>query len=708
MLSRYRLDPATGVFHPQQAKSFAYSEPGEAEEEILRKVRGARDRSSFSPELIALITDWSSFYHFTPKRANLMRPLRTLLSGDVLEVGAGCGAITRYLGEVARSVTAVEGSPRRAAIARERCRDLAGVEVYCDNIQSFEAQRKFDTVTCIGVLEYGNVFMEGPNGIAQMLRVMRGHLAEGGRLVIAIENRLGLKYFAGSPEDHLDIPYYGIQDLYSPHTAVTFGRLELQKLLASEGLAVSTTLYPFPDYKQPDTIFSGEAFALDDFPFGGVLTGFEASAQDRGAARAFSETLAWPAVAANGLAADLANSFLVIAQRDDDPAPAWQPEALVHKYSTLRLKQHARELRIIRQDSSFAVRRRHLFPDAGDPSNETDGWSEEEFIPGALLTAELPRILARPQWTLRQLERWARPWMELLRNASAADGTLPPEYVDCAPFNVIRRPDGALQPFDLEWRAEGRAPLDWIAFRGLFHSLDRNGRCAPAADLPAPEIAALAFALLERFGLPTGAERREEILLLEARFIHSVTGTGVERFAAALGAKRLPVEQPGGPAAGAPYLCRLCWTSTPGRLETGPKQAVTLRSGASPQLASIPIPALPPGEFELFLMPADRKGVMRIWGMTLTDEQERPLWSWNPARQPELPVQMTSSRLLPALDDEPGRLLHLYSDASSLLLPIPPGLLRGGDGGRRLEVILSWMDPLQHLERIFELMPAHT
>ena len=40
--------------------------------------------------------------------------------------------------------------------------------------------------------------------------MMNRHLKKGGRIVIAIENRLGLKYFAGCAEDHLGTYFSGI------------------------------------------------------------------------------------------------------------------------------------------------------------------------------------------------------------------------------------------------------------------------------------------------------------------------------------------------------------------------------------------------------------------------------------------------------------------------------------------------------------------
>lgn len=705
MVSRYSLDPATGVFRPHDSKTFAYSEPDEVEEKLLRTIRGVKDRSSFSPELCALMTDWSTFYHFTPKRANLLRPLRSLLAGDVLEVGAGCGAVTRYLGEVSNSVTAVEGSLRRASIARERSKDLANVSVYCDNIQDFESDRKFDIVTCIGVLEYGNIFLEDVDGVSQMLNIMRGFLAEGGLLLIAIENRLGLKYFAGDPEDHLGVPYFGVQNLYTPDTAVTFGKGEMEQLLDRNELAISAFLYPFPDYKQPDTIFTDEAFELSAFPFSSVLTSFEPAVQNSGMPKAFSETLAWPTVAANGLGGALANSFLVVAQRQGDTPRAWEPEALVYKYATLRLKQHTKEMQIVRNGEGFTVRRRPLFDGAGNPFPGETGWVDEDFIQGEVLMDALPRVLARPQWTLAQLAGWAKPWLEFLRSRCAPDATLPPNYIDCAPFNIIRQPNGNLHPFDLEWSSDGRASLDWVAFRGLFHSLDRQTGCAPAANLPTTEIATIVFTVLDQLGLPVADPRREEILRMEGALMHAITGANAAGSALFLGAARMRFKQTPKSAADSPFLCRLCWTTTAGRLDTGKPQTLIVTPDTEPQSLLIPFPEMPPGDFEFFLMPADRKGVVRIWGMSLIDEQSQQIWNWNPARQPELPRSMTNSRLLASMDDEPGRVLHLYSDASCLLLPIPAGLLRRG-GEKRLEVLLSWVDPLQHLEQIFDLMPS--
>ncbi|WWL44975.1 class I SAM-dependent methyltransferase [Pseudomonas parakoreensis] len=74
------------------------------------------------------------------------------LKGDVLEIGAGCGAITRYLGEQGGNVLALEGSARRASIARSRTRDLPNVSVLAETFENFQVEKKFDVITLVGVL----------------------------------------------------------------------------------------------------------------------------------------------------------------------------------------------------------------------------------------------------------------------------------------------------------------------------------------------------------------------------------------------------------------------------------------------------------------------------------------------------------------------------------------------------------------------------
>jgi SAM-dependent methyltransferase len=269
-----------------------YSDGEARETQLLAVLKASRDVSTASAELRTHITDWASEYHFSPARHNLLRAFSFGERDRVLELGCGCGAITRFLGESGAAVLAVEGSRRRAEIAAERCRDLANVRVACDNLASFETAERFDVVTLIGVLEYSRRFIEAADPVLEALQRARAWLADGGVLILAIENRLGLKYFAGCAEDHLDRPYSGIEDLYGPHTAVTFGKNELANLLSKAGFRVQDWYYPFPDYKVPSIVVAEGAMADPGFDVPALL--FRARSRDyRGnRLRLFDESLA--------------------------------------------------------------------------------------------------------------------------------------------------------------------------------------------------------------------------------------------------------------------------------------------------------------------------------------------------------------------------------------------------------------------------------
>ena len=101
---------------------FAYSD-GVGSEQYLKKVLlRSNDLSTRSGELESYIKDWSSEYHLTTKRAQLLSGFKFDRTLKVLEVGCGCGAITRYLGETFDSVVSVEGSIARARLAhRSAC-----------------------------------------------------------------------------------------------------------------------------------------------------------------------------------------------------------------------------------------------------------------------------------------------------------------------------------------------------------------------------------------------------------------------------------------------------------------------------------------------------------------------------------------------------------------------------------------------------------
>ena len=124
-LADFVPDSTTGVLLPPGAATPAGYLDG-AERALLEGLPAIADRGTGSDELRTLMTDWPTSYHLTPYRATILDCLGFARAGEgrVLELGAGCGAVTRWLGEHFAEVHAVEGSASRAHVIRERCADL--------------------------------------------------------------------------------------------------------------------------------------------------------------------------------------------------------------------------------------------------------------------------------------------------------------------------------------------------------------------------------------------------------------------------------------------------------------------------------------------------------------------------------------------------------------------------------------------------------
>ena len=123
--------------------------------------------------------------------------------------------------------------------------------LYVIILTTFITNTKYDWVLLIGVLEYAPIFIKEGSSIESYLKKIGNFLSKKGQLVIAIENKLGLKYFNGCNEDHVNKIFYGLQGLYKKKGPVTFGKVELKTLLSESGFKNIDFLYPFPDYKLP-------------------------------------------------------------------------------------------------------------------------------------------------------------------------------------------------------------------------------------------------------------------------------------------------------------------------------------------------------------------------------------------------------------------------------------------------------------------------
>lgn len=279
----------------------AYSD-GAVEDELMKIV----EKPAEFMAVLARADRWPLLYHLAPERRNLLEWYPFRRDAALLEIGAGCGALTGLFTERLARVTAVELSARRSRIIERRHADKPNLEIMAGNFADMPFGRSFDYVTLIGVLEYARVFIPTPDPYGHLLRRLAAVLKPGGTLILAVENRLGLKYFAGARDDHTGRLFDGIEG-YPPGSAETFTHDELGRLLRVGGFAEQAFYYPHPDYKLPTEIFSDACLPTANH----VLV--DAPNYDQERLKLFDEQRAWATIIRDGKFPQFANSFLVLA-----------------------------------------------------------------------------------------------------------------------------------------------------------------------------------------------------------------------------------------------------------------------------------------------------------------------------------------------------------------------------------------------------------
>lgn len=485
----YRRADAPRLWVRPDAEEFGYNDGDPHETWVAQTVQDATDTSSNSRELETGIRDWPSRYHLSHQRANALRPFLPGLRGPVLEVGAGTGAITRVLGERGLDVVAVEGSARRARICADRCRDLDNVRVVTDVIQGFRPESQFATVVVVGVLEYARMFgfeEPGRDPVDLMLEYLAGYVAPGGQLLLAIENQVGLKYFAGFPEDHLGRRMFGVEDRYGPGTAVTFGRSELAGRLSGAGLDHQDWYFPFPDYKLPTVVLSERALTgdrhFDPLPLV-APTGW--SDHQRPLTTSMDLVRAWGPVSRNALVPDLANSFIVRASRsplDTGADLGW------YFGSGARRPEFRKETVFVEEAGQIVVRRSlaqpGLAPVVGPIALRLE---DEPYRAEVPWTGHLHSLLSTPGWDVSQISAWFGTWLTAFRDRAGLapdaddDAVVPGELLDALPRNYLA---GTGDFIDLEWVTSEPLSCGHVVLRALYDTLASLGPVAPPADGP--------------------------------------------------------------------------------------------------------------------------------------------------------------------------------------------------------------------------------
>lgn len=481
---------------------------GAIEDEMLAISR------DFAPEefnrVISERESWPILYHFSHIRENILSWLPLTGEEKVLEIGSGCGAVTGALCEKAKEVTCIELSMKRSKINAYRHQNQDNLRILVGNFQEIEKNltEKYDYITLIGVFEYGESYIQSVNPYVDFLKIISRHLKPDGKIILAIENRLGLKYWAGCTEDHFGTLFEGIQGYPNTKGVKTFSKKEFNTILQDAGNLKADWYYPYPDYKFPMTIHSdrhlpaGGELHMRDYNFDRLRLGL------------FHESQVYDTLLSNDMYPQFANSFLlVIGKEQPKMAPVYVKfsnerdqnlsiyteidETADGKLTVKKVPAQKSAAEHIKNLETIYESLTQLYKEEGIEVNRCslkDNCAELEYLTGITLEDKLDYLLEAGR--TEELEKLFFDYIEKVKNIHEkkpfektkefvqvfGDVNLRSDLkcaeisnIDFVPANIILA-DEKVSVIDYEWTFAFPVPSQYLVYRMIFYYLELNDK----------------------------------------------------------------------------------------------------------------------------------------------------------------------------------------------------------------------------------------
>ncbi|MFI3213230.1 MAG: class I SAM-dependent methyltransferase, partial [Eubacteriales bacterium] len=325
---------------------------GTVEDELLEIVK-KYDPVEF-PQIIEERKSWPILYHLSTLRENIVNWLPINKSMKVLEVGSGCGAITGALSAKAGSVTCIDLSKKRSSINAHRHCECDNITIHVGNFQDIEPDlpTDFDYICLIGVFEYGQSYIGGDTPFEDFLKIIKKHCGKGGKIAIAIENKYGLKYWAGCKEDHLGTFFSSLEDYPDGGGVRTFSRKGLENIFQATGENQYAFYYPYPDYKFMKMVYSDKYL-----PKVGELSD-NARNFDRDRMVLFDEKNVFDGMIREGMFPFYSNSYMAIIGEE--------PQVVYARFSNDRAVEYGIKTEIIEVNDKKTVKKYGLSTEANN------------------------------------------------------------------------------------------------------------------------------------------------------------------------------------------------------------------------------------------------------------------------------------------------------------------------------------------------------
>ena len=203
------------------------------------------------------------------------------------------------------------------------------------------------------ILHVGSIDCQGMHAEAAYeayLKVCRQHLKEKGVLLLAVDNRLGLRYFAGNQDENYAGYFVGPEGYADGQTKQALSYQVYRSLLEQAGFASVAGYYPYPDYRFPVAIYSDWHLPSE----GELNQNIRNFDKDR--YLLFDESRVFDGLIKEGLFKEFSNSYLFVAFANEQAEKRFdESRVLYSKYSNERAKEYQ-----IRTDIAMREGEKHV------------------------------------------------------------------------------------------------------------------------------------------------------------------------------------------------------------------------------------------------------------------------------------------------------------------------------------------------------------
>ena len=317
---------------------------------------------------------------------------------------------------------------------------------------------------------------EGKTPYHRFFEEIKKHLNPKGHVILAVDNRYGLTYFAGSKERLTGKYFEGLEGYGHSEGVCTFSKEAVLELAKEAGFAAAKTYYPYPNYRYMTALYT-DAY----LPLPGELSKNLCNYEEERAVL-FDETAVFDGLIKEGKFQEFSNSYLFDLTLEEQER---EEELLFLKYSVERDEKYRIRTEIVRKSDGTKVVRKVPYTDAARAHVEkikywenvlgeqykaadvsvnqctlTDKGAEFEFLRGVTLEEVLDEYLEKDDLAgfIGEIKNYAAK-LEQLVNKGANN-------IDLIFSNIIIV-DGKWHVIDYEWTFEAEVPLKFILHRAI-------------------------------------------------------------------------------------------------------------------------------------------------------------------------------------------------------------------------------------------------